>query len=68
VLHLAGLLVGRETLRLSVLLDTIDFIEHADAAKTDGLVLFVLFAVVNTAAITWCIRTVKRHVMKSAAE
>ena len=59
VLHLTGLLMLREITRFTQLQDTIDLSGHASAAKTGGLTLFVVFALINIAIIVWCVRLVK---------
>ncbi len=59
-LHLTGLIMIRELVRLVRLGDRIDFAAHADASTAEGFSLFLVFAVANGAAAAWCIRSVQR--------
>ena len=60
LLHLAGLMMCRELIRVTVLADRIDFAGHADAATAGGMTLFFVFCAVNSAAALWCIHLVRK--------
>lgn len=60
LLMMLGVAVYRETMRLAAVDLAALSIDHADAASKGGLVVFVLFAVVNTVVIAMCFAIVRR--------
>ncbi len=55
-----GVSVAREALRLgSIDLERL-FDHHADAASKGGLAAFLVFTLINTAAVAWCITIARR--------
>lgn len=63
LLTVVGAAVIRECLRLGRLDVTRLYELHARAAEAGGLPLFALFLLVNSAAITWCVRITRRAVV-----
>lgn len=59
ILALLGISFVREAVRTSSLDLASQFQKHAEAAKVGGFVVFLIFAVLVTATIVWCIRIVR---------
>lgn len=65
-LTLLGMTVTREAIRLEAV-DIIAFQDqHAAAAGKGGIVIFLLFFVVNIAAVAWCFRLVRTGLVAKA--
>ena len=59
VLQLWGVMMCREVVRTTNLGDRVDFAGHADAATSEGFLLFLLFCGINGTVAGWCIRLVR---------
>jgi hypothetical protein len=58
---IAGTVVVREAIRLGAIDVASVFERHADAARVGGFAVFLIFFVINTALISWCILLVKKN-------
>ena len=63
---IAGTAVVREAIRLGAIDVASLFERHADAAQVGGFTVFLVFFVVNTVLISWCILLVKRNARPGA--
>lgn len=62
-----GMTVVREAIRLSAIDITQLYDQHAKLAQAGGMVWFLLFLVLNAAAVAWCVVLVRKERLPSAA-
>jgi hypothetical protein len=56
---LLGISFLREAIRVRIVNSTFQYHKHAEAAQMDGFWVFVIFTVIVTAVIVWCIQIVR---------
>lgn len=67
-LTIAGMTAVREAIRLSAIDVSPLYAQHADAARKGGLVVFVVFFLVNAGLIGWCLCLTRKRSESAAIE